>query len=227
MEFSARCSNGNVRASRAASDVNMLEATMAFAAEMYHYYHQMNREVGPTTRASASQSFAFCCADQKLLAVHVSSQEKFWPRFADAMECAQLVDDPRFKTREQRISGFGRLSEMIGLVAETRPRKYWIDRLDDRDVPYAPINTVDEVFADEHIGFLDSFFDVRHSKHGHIRGVRRPVLFDGGRKDQPLTPPPAYGEHTEDILKELGCSKDVLRGRASSVLPDEKSGQER
>ncbi len=188
----------------------MLEATMAFAAEMYHYYHQINLVVGPTTRSSASQSFAFCCADQKLLAVHVSSQEKFWPRFANAMECVQLIDDLQFQTREQRISGFGKLSEMIGLVAETKPRKYWIDRLDDRDVPYTPINTVDEVFADEHIGFLDSFFDVRHSKHGHIRGVRRPVLFDGGRNDQPLTPLPAYGEHTEDILKELGCSQDDI-----------------
>ena len=102
---------------------------------------------------------------------------------------------------------------------EQQPRDHWIDRFDSSEVPFAPVNTVPEVFEDPQVRHLDSFFEVEHPQEGKVTGVRRPVWFDGKRDDQPLVPPAALGEHSDEILTELGYDKgEIAALRDASIV---------
>ena len=75
-------------------------------------------------------------------------------------------------------------------------------RLERADVPFAPVQTVPEVLADEQIRHLGTFHEQHHPTEGPLTLVRRPVLIDGTR-DIASRPPPTLGEHTAEVLAEL------------------------
>ena len=67
-------------------EVNMLEASIAFSPEGFTQYTRLGVVPAPQTRVAISQSHAFACADGRLVAVHLSSVEKFWQAFVAVIE---------------------------------------------------------------------------------------------------------------------------------------------
>jgi crotonobetainyl-CoA:carnitine CoA-transferase CaiB-like acyl-CoA transferase len=120
-------------------DVNMLEAGIAFIPDPFANYTRAAIVSDRLTRVAASQSFAFRCGDGKLLAVHLSSQPKFFEAIAAALERPDLVHDERFTTRDQRIANYGELTRVFAEIMATKPRIHWMSVLEANDVPFAPI----------------------------------------------------------------------------------------
>jgi formyl-CoA transferase len=199
-------------------DVNMLTSVMAFAPDSFAYHTQMDLTADHLRRVRTSQSYAFRCADGQLIAIHLSSQPKFWDQLMEALGRPALVDDPRFQSREQRIENYEDLTVALQSVVEGDPRDHWIKRFDTCEVPFAPVNTVPEVFEDPQVRHLDSFFEVVHPQEGEVTGIRRPVWFDGSRDDQPLVPPPALGEHSDEILTELGYDEEAIAALREAAI---------
>ncbi len=191
-------------------EVNMLESAIAFIPDPFLNTQILNVEPGPLMRVKASQSYAVRCADGKMLAIHMSSQEKFWQALQVAFERPDLGTDPRFDDRIKRIDNYLALSEEFKQTAATQPHGYWTARLEANDVPFAPVNTLPEVYDDPQVRHLDSFVDITHPKRGTYTGIRRPVAFDGSRDDQPLEPPPDFNEQGADILRRLGLSETEI-----------------
>jgi crotonobetainyl-CoA:carnitine CoA-transferase CaiB-like acyl-CoA transferase len=98
-----------------------------------------------------------------------------------------------------RVDNYNALRLELKAIAERKPRAYWIARFEENDVPYAPINGVDEALADPQIQALGTFYTVTHPQEGDVVRIRRPVLIDGERAVADL-PPPVLGEHTAEIL---------------------------
>jgi len=195
-------------------EVNMLEATLAFMPDPFAYYTQMDLVSDPYLRAHTSQSYAFTCHDGKLLAVHLSSQAKFWEAFVAALGCLELLADERVATRPQRIANYEFLRGYAGKIIGARPRDHWMDVLTRADVPCAPIYDVTEVFSDPQVRHLDSFMTLTHAHMGDVLSIRRPVYVDGGRGDQPQRPPPLLGEHTGEVLAEAGITPNRTKESA-------------
>jgi formyl-CoA transferase len=189
-------------------EVNMLEAVMAFVPDSYSVLTSTGVVTNRDTRVASSQCFALRCSDGKLVAIHMSSPEKFWQGLLRAIERPELGTDPRFDNRTWRYDNYDALRRELSAIALTRPRAEWVARFEENDVPYAPINGVDEAMDDPQIVALETFYSAKSAKYGDVVSVRRPVLIDGQRKVADR-PPPALGEHNAEVL---GAASDWRTG---------------
>lgn len=109
-------------------EVNMIDAAVAFMPDPFGLYDFTGFVSDTRGRARSSQSYAFACADRKLLAIHLSSREKFWRAFVDAMDRADLLNDPRFATRQSRIDNYDELRQAVSPDFLAKTRAEWLER---------------------------------------------------------------------------------------------------
>ncbi len=185
-------------------DINMLESSITFMPDPWSNMLQGRFPQGPLARVKASQSYSLRCGDGKLLALHLSSPQKFWQGVQNALERPDLGQDPRFTERESRIEHYLELKAEFQKTIGSKPRDHWMTRLEEEDVPFAPILTLPEVMEDPQVKHLETFFTTAHPEEGEMTLLRRPVRYDGSRDDQPTKAPPRLGENTGEILAELG-----------------------
>ncbi|OGA14182.1 MAG: hypothetical protein A3H32_18095 [Betaproteobacteria bacterium RIFCSPLOWO2_02_FULL_63_19] len=190
-------------------EVTMVAASLSFIPDAITAYTQSGAVLGAQTRAAFSLGFAFNCADRKIVAIQVSSIEKFWHALLRAIERTDLNDDPRFKDRPGRITNFQSLIDVLRPLFAARPRAHWMERLNAEDVPCAPVLSVPEAIDDPEVRHLGMFHDLEHPRYGRMKTLRRAVRINGERERNAL-PPPALGEHTESVLRELGFTPEEI-----------------
>jgi crotonobetainyl-CoA:carnitine CoA-transferase CaiB-like acyl-CoA transferase len=199
-------------------DVNMLEAGIAFIPDPFANYTRAGILSDRLTRVAASQSFAFRCGDGELLAIHLSSQPKFFEAIAAAFERPDLLQEPRFASRDLRLRNYGELTRVFADIVATKPRAHWMNVLEANDVPFAPVNDLADVLDDPQVRHLKTFYRQSHPTEGEIIAIHRPVLIDGARNERAL-PAPTLGEHTDAVLAELGYDEsEIAELRANSVI---------
>jgi formyl-CoA transferase len=184
-------------------EVNMLEALIHFANDAYAGYFRTGVVPGHDTRSHASQSYAFECADGKMLGIHLSNPDKFWQGLLATTGRADLGSDPRFATYPARTKHHAALHAELAPVFRSQPRAHWLARLEANEVPFAPIYSADEVVQDPQVRHLDTFFETARPDGSALKGIRTAIRIDGVRAVAP-TPPPALGADTDAVLRELG-----------------------
>ena len=132
--------------------------------------------------------------------------EAIWQRCAKALGHANWIDDPRFLKNADRSKNRKNLNELISEVTITNTSEYWVDTLLEAGVPTGPIYSVDQVFEDpqvEHLGIATEALGT--IPFGDTKLVGQPFAMNR-TPSSIVSPPPSRGQHTEEILTELGIS---------------------
>ena len=187
-------------------EVNMLESSMAFIQDLFVNFTRTGIASDKFARVSRSQCFAIRCSDLQLISVHLSTSDKFWRSFLTAIDASHLSADPRFASYDLRVFNYHDLSIVLGETMASRPRDEWAIRLEAADVPYAPIQSISEALNDPQVKALGTSVRMTHPSEGDIVTIDCPVLADGARPRTVMQAPPQLGEHTREVLRELGLS---------------------
>jgi len=189
-------------------EIEMLTAAMALQTTRLAEYFATGRQPEPLGSAAATTAphEAFECADRRYLAIGVERDEQ-WAGFCRALQLAELISDPRFATNPLRVEHRAELVPILAERFKTKPAAWWTIRLSKERVPNGPFLRFDElrhhpqVLANGHLVELDT----PHWGRMHVDGLpwrfeRTPAgpIQAGGRS----------GEHTAELLKELGITDD-------------------
>ena len=144
--------------------------------------------------------------------------DRHFPGVARVIERPEIVDDPRFATARDRRHN---RTALIGLFDEafaTRPLAEWAERFDREGVWWAPVQSFSEVVRDPQAKAAGALIDAPSRGGGTSRSVATPIGFDGA----PVAvraPSPLLGEHTDEVLREVGVDDATLaRLRAEGVV---------
>ena len=133
-----------------------------------------------------------------------------WEKLASALERDDLLNDEEFKSGKGRSEGRARLNAEISKTLITRATDDWVDYLLEHGVPCGPIYNMDQVFADPQVQHIEASAKVTHPTLGEITLLNQSI----GLSRTPAairTSTPLKGEHTTQILEELGLTKDKIQ----------------
>jgi len=144
--------------------------------------------------------------------------DAIWRRFASVAGLADLLEDPRFTTNPLRVEHRDELLPLVADAMAARTSVEWVEVLDAAGVPVGPIQTVDEVVTDPQVLARGMIGEVKHPTAGTVRTIGCPVRLTA-TPPQVRTAPPLLGQHTDDVLAELGVDQERLAAlRASGAV---------
>jgi len=138
-----------------------------------------------------------------------------WQRFCNSIEHPELLEDPRFRTNDDRVANRSECVRALNNIFGDNTVSYWVDKISEAGVPCGPINQVSDVVNDPHVLSRDMISGIEHPNIPDLRFPGSPLKLT----ETPPTirrAPPLLGQHNEEILNELGYNSesiDSLRDR--------------
>ena len=152
-----------------------------------------------TRHPSVAPFQAFATADGMI--VVAADGEAAWARLCRLPGFEDLAADDRFATGAGRVANHGDLEARLTAVFRTRPRADWLAALEAADIACGPVNDVAEALAQPQVAARRMISEVARPDGGVFRFAAAPI---GGRPATAERPAPALGEHSAEILAELG-----------------------
>ena len=190
-------------------DVSLLESTLAMLINQAQ--NTFVNGQSPARRGNAHPNIVpyetFATADGEI-AVAVGS-ERQWPRLCHALGLDHLAQDQRFIDNDARVRNRAELRPLLANRFASAPSADWLVALDAAEVPSGPVNSVADAFAQPQAQARGMEQVVDHPVLGPIRQIGLPYKLS----ETPASirsAPPVLGEHTDEILAELGYHADAI-----------------
>ena len=141
-----------------------------------------------------------------------------WRAFCKAIERPELGEHPDYAKGADRTRNRPQIKALLVPIFAARTSADWLARLEAAGVPAGPIYRVDEVFADPQVKHLDIAVPLNDPERGDVRVVGTPIVMTRTPASV-VAGIPEQGEHTAEILQEVGYSADdIARLRAGKII---------
>lgn len=195
-------------------DVSLYETALAYVG-----YHLAGYLADGTVPSGEGTRFPMVAPYQVLRTgdgalMIAGGNDRLFAAICDVLELPELVHDERFRTNPDRVRNRDVLCALLEERLSAAPSAEWQRRLAAAGVPVAPVADVADIVASPQTAALGMLQPVPHPSIPDLRLVALPLSFDGERALH-RSPPPAVGEHTADVLREVGYDDDEIAALAA------------
>jgi crotonobetainyl-CoA:carnitine CoA-transferase CaiB-like acyl-CoA transferase len=199
-------------------DVSLLVASIALLPDPVAHYFDTGVRPGRqgNRNPSITPAEAFRTRDGYMTIVLMNPDQ--WERFCGVLGDEVLRTDPRFATNDTRLANHPELKARVEAALATAPTAAWIERFEAASIACGPIYEFDEVFEDPQVKHLGVVTELDQPGYGPVRMLDFP--FKASATPATLRrPAPQLGEHTAEVLEELGLQRaDIERLAAAGAI---------
>ncbi|HZS43642.1 MAG TPA: CoA transferase [Blastocatellia bacterium] len=191
-------------------DTSLLEAGLAYTfweSSIFFATGQNPPPMGSAHRLSAPYQ-ALRTADGYITLG--AANQRNWEKLCAMLSREDLLSEPRFLTNADRVCNQRELAEVLEAIFVRKSSSEWLSMLDKAGVPAGPVNTMAQVYDDPQVIAREMSVDVDHPKAGKTKAIGIPVKLS----ETPgaiRRPAPTLGQHTDEILHEVGYSNESIR----------------
>jgi crotonobetainyl-CoA:carnitine CoA-transferase CaiB-like acyl-CoA transferase len=139
-----------------------------------------------------------------------------WETFCDVTGHPELKTDPRFRSMADRTRNIDDTYAETARIMATRTTQEWLDLFAPTSVPVNRVNTLADLARDPHLVATGFWKDVDHPTEGRLRTTAFPVNFSDTPAEETRRHAPRLGEHTRELLEELGYTADRIESLLAS-----------
>jgi formyl-CoA transferase len=157
-------------------------------------------------------------SDDRWIMLGMTTSQPYWPNFCQAIERTDLIDDQKFSTPDARAENSSELVDIIERIFRTKTYAQWKELLSLNKLIWAPLQTPLEVTQDEQAIANDYFCEWDHPEYGSIKLLNNPIKLSRTPAEN-ICKAPDLGEHTDQILAELGFTPAKIEElRTSGII---------
>ncbi len=154
-----------------------------------------------------------------------ASTESFWKTLCTLLKLDHLLKDPRFMTNTERVRNRSSLTEYIEKALEDIDRDDIVEKLREAGMPCGPLLDVGQISKDSHISSRGVLCSWEHPEFGKVTQIKTPIV-ENGVLPEIRTPSPFLGQHTREVLYELGYDELEINNffeQGAAIEPDDSA----
>ncbi|MBB4052105.1 formyl-CoA transferase [Devosia subaequoris] len=184
-------------------DTSLLDAALALSVWESTEYWATGKSPGPlgTANRMSAPYQAFAGSDGNF--VVGAANQKLWLIFCDVIGRPELKEDPRYANNIDRVQRRSELADELKPTFLARPAEEWVEKFLEAGVPAGPINDYSVALDNEHVHHRKAVIEIEHPVEGSFKALGFPAKLSH-TPAAVRRPPPLLGQHTDEILSELG-----------------------